>query len=89
MQKLNFSWEIFLFKVMQTTVPFIDLQSVAPKSGTWLSGVGLYHKGKLGYGGYIGLSVQTFDFSRHMIPDLTSDYITQALKYDFNTKRVK
>ena len=74
---------------MQTTVPFIDLQSVAPKSGTWLSGVGLYHKGKLGYGGYIGLSVQTFDFSRHMIPDLTSDYITQALKYDFNTKGVK
>ena len=68
---------------MQTTVPFIDAQDVAPETGTWLSGVGLYHKGKLGYGGYIGLSVETFDFSRHLLPDLTSSQMSQSLKYDF------
>ena len=67
---------------MQTTVPFIDVQHVAPKTGTWLSGIGLYHKGSLGYGGYIGLSVQTFDFSRHIIPDLASSYMSQSIKYD-------
>ena len=58
---------------MQRTVPFIDAQIVAPETSTWLSGVGLYHKGKLGYGGYVGLSIQTFDFSRHLMPDLTSE----------------
>ena len=68
---------------MQTTVPFIDAQDVAPETGTWLSGVGLYHKGKLGYGGYVGLSVETFDFSRHLLPDLTSSQMSQSLKYDF------
>ena len=68
---------------MQTTVPFIDAQNVAPEVGTWLSGVGLYHKGRSGYGGYVGLSVDTFDFSRHILPDLTSAQMRQSLRYDF------
>ena len=70
---------------MQTTVPFIDVQDVAPKAATWLSGVGTYHKGNMGYGGYIGLSVQSYDFSRHMIPDLTSEHMSkpQSVLYDF------
>ena len=69
---------------MQTTVPFIDVQDVAPKAATWLSGVGTYHKGNMGYGGYIGLSVQSYDFSRHMIPDLTSEHMSkqQSVVYD-------
>jgi len=58
--------------VQQTTVPFIDVQKVSPSTGTWLSGVGVYHKGALGYGGYIALSLDTFDFSRHLLPDDTS-----------------
>ena len=74
---------------MQTTVPFIDVQAVSPKTGTWLSGIGIYHKGKLGYGGYIGLSVQTFDFSHHMLPDLTSAYMSQSLKYDYEAESNK
>ena len=69
---------------MQTTIPFIDSQNVSPETGTWLSGVGIYHKGKLGYGGYIGIAVQTFDFSRHLIPDQNTLQMSQALKYDFN-----
>ena len=52
----------------QTTVPFIDSQPVAPGVSTWLSGVGLYHKGAVGYGGYVGIMVTTYDLSRHLVP---------------------
>jgi len=55
--------------VMQTTIPFIDVQQVAPSTGTWLSGVGVYHKGALGYGGYLGMSVDTFNFANHLLPE--------------------
>jgi len=54
--------------VSQTTIPFIDGQPVSPKPGTWLSGAGLYHKGHVGYGGFLGLSVASYDFSRHLSP---------------------
>jgi len=43
---------------MQTTIPFIDAQPVAPSTGTWLSGVGLYHKGSPGYGGFVGVMIK-------------------------------
>ena len=56
--------------VMQTTVPYIDAQPVSPKSGSWLAGVGFYHKGRIGYGGYVGVSIKTFDFSRHLLPSI-------------------
>ena len=58
----------FFFQVSQTTVPYIDAQPVAPQVGSWLSGVGLYHKGASGYGGYIGAMVSTYDLSRHLVP---------------------
>ena len=73
---------------MQTTIPYIDVQQVAPSSGTWLSGVGVYHKGWTGYGGYLGLSVDTYDFASHLLPDnvrsqKTMKLVKQDLKYDF------
>jgi len=54
--------------VSQTTIPFIDAQPVSPKPSTWLSGAGLYHKGQVGFGGFLGLKVSSYDFSRHLIP---------------------
>lgn len=61
--------------VSQTTVPYIDSQYVSPKVGSWLSGVGLYHKGAIGYGGYVGAMVTTYDLSRHLVPKkLNSNY---------------
>ena len=36
----------------QTTIPYIDAQNVSPVSGVWITGIGLYHKGYIGYGGY-------------------------------------
>jgi len=54
--------------VSQTTIPFIDSQPVSPRPSTWLAGAGLYHKGQVGYGGFLGLKVLSYDFSRHLIP---------------------
>jgi len=52
--------------ISQTTVPFLDAQDVTPQPPTWLTGIGLYHKGVSGYGGYLGLRVATLDVSNHM-----------------------
>lgn len=54
---------------MQTTIPFVDAQEVRPKPGIWLNAVGLYYKGQLGYGGFVGVMVQTYDYTRHLIPE--------------------
>lgn len=53
--------------VAQSTIPFLDSQPVAPSPATWLSGAGIYHKGRVGFGGFVGLSVETYDFSRHLL----------------------
>jgi len=66
--------------VSQTTIPFIDAQPVAPQPASWLGGAGLYHKGRVGYGGFVGLKVSTYDFSRHIIPTSKS---TPTLRYQF------
>jgi len=66
--------------VSQTTVPFIDAQPVAPVPATWLAGAGLYHKGRVGYGGFVGFKVSTYDFSRHLLPDGQE---RPVLRYDF------
>lgn len=47
--------------VAQTTVPFFDTQPVAPNPAVWLTGLGIYHKGASGYGGFLGLRVRTVD----------------------------
>jgi len=52
--------------VSQTTVPFLDAQDVSPQPPTWLTGVGLYHKGLAGYGGYLSFRLATLDVSDHM-----------------------
>lgn len=72
--------------VMQTTIPYLDAQKVAPKTGTWLSGLGLYHKGRIGYGGYVGLSIITYDFSKHLLPDMSSgsERSVDLLKFEFD-----
>ena len=64
----------------QTTVPYIDSQPVAPQGGSWLSGVGLYHKGASGFGGYIGAMVSTYDLSRHLVPKKLNDNDAYSLE---------
>lgn len=52
----------------QTTVPFIDIQYLAPDPPILLSGVGIFHKGQPNYGGFIALKVYTYDFSHVIAP---------------------
>lgn len=48
----------------QTTVPFIDTQPVTAKVP--LAGIGIIHKGRRGYGGFIAPSIVTYDFKNHI-----------------------
>jgi len=67
-QYINFGATSAYKDVSQTTVPYIDSQPVAPQVASWLSGVGLYHKGTPGYGGYVGVMIKTYDSGRHLVP---------------------
>jgi len=53
--------------VAQTTIPFIDAQPVTVQPATWIAGAGIYHKGRIGFGGFVGLSLETFDYTRHFV----------------------
>lgn len=55
----------------QTTVPFIDIQSVAPSPATPLVGVGIYHRGCQNSGGYVAPKVMTYDASQHLLETVT------------------
>lgn len=46
----------------QTTIPLIDIQEVASSSLVPLSGVGLYHKGAHGFGGFVAPKIFSFDY---------------------------
>lgn len=62
----------------QTTIPYIDAQKVAPNSGVWLTGIGLYHKGNVGYGGFVGFLVKTLDFTNHLLPSKNAKLVMQG-----------
>ena len=53
----------------QTTVPFMDIQPVRPNPAVWLHGVGIYHKGQPGYGGFIAPRVFTNDASEFLVEE--------------------
>ncbi|XP_011496806.1 PREDICTED: uncharacterized protein LOC105361355 isoform X2 [Ceratosolen solmsi marchali] len=50
----------------QNTVPFIDIQPVIPNPPMPLSGAGIFHKGREGYGGFLALKAITYNFEPHM-----------------------
>ncbi|XP_017056016.1 uncharacterized protein LOC108097935 isoform X1 [Drosophila ficusphila] len=50
----------------QSTVPFIDIQDVISNPPVPLSGIGIYYKGRQGYGGFLGPKVITYDFTPHV-----------------------
>lgn len=60
---LTFTHSSIDHDVAQTTLPFIDMQTVAPYPGIPLSGLGIYFKGIKGFGGFIGASIFTYDLS--------------------------
>lgn len=50
----------------QSTVPFIDIQEVVSSPPVPLAGIGLYFKGRPGYGGFVGPKIITYDFTPHV-----------------------
>ena len=52
--------------VSQTTVPFIDSTAVVTQPPSWLTGIGIYHKGQPGYGGYVAFRIATLNVSEHL-----------------------
>lgn len=50
----------------QTTIPFIDNQLVRPMHMTLLSGVGIYYKGRPGFGGFIAPKLIVYDLSSYL-----------------------
>ncbi|XP_022176915.1 uncharacterized protein LOC111038214 isoform X1 [Myzus persicae] len=56
--------------VAQTTLPFIDMQTVAPFPGVPFSGIGIYYKGTKGFGGFIGANIFTYNLSNNISPSL-------------------
>ncbi|XP_041979505.1 uncharacterized protein LOC121733355 isoform X2 [Aricia agestis] len=54
----------------QSTVPFLDIQPVQPARGAGLlTGAGVYHRGALHSGGFLGLKVISYDMTRHIRAD--------------------
>uniref|UniRef100_A0A8D8W039 Uncharacterized protein n=1 Tax=Cacopsylla melanoneura TaxID=428564 RepID=A0A8D8W039_9HEMI len=53
--------------VAQTTLPFIDIQPVSTTPLSPLSGVGVYHKGTPGYGGFVAPRLFTFDPTQYVV----------------------
>ncbi|XP_017113092.1 uncharacterized protein LOC108136442 isoform X1 [Drosophila elegans] len=50
----------------QSTVPFIDIQDVISNPPVPLSGIGIYYKGRNGYGGFLGPKLITYDYTPHV-----------------------
>lgn len=50
----------------QTTVPYVDIQSVEPDHPAPLAGIGIYYKGNDGYGGFIAPYLITYDYFDHI-----------------------
>ncbi|KRK06713.1 uncharacterized protein LOC6525374 isoform X2 [Drosophila yakuba] len=50
----------------QSTVPFIDIQDVVSNPPVPLAGIGIYYKGRNGYGGFLGPKIITYDFMPHV-----------------------
>ncbi|XP_022223780.2 uncharacterized protein LOC111075028 isoform X2 [Drosophila obscura] len=50
----------------QSTVPFMDVQDVISNPPVPLSGIGIYYKGRNGYGGFLGPKIITYDFTPHV-----------------------
>ncbi|XP_041675251.1 uncharacterized protein LOC108111250 [Drosophila eugracilis] len=50
----------------QSTVPFIDIQDVVSDPPVPLSGIGIYYKGRDGYGGFLAPKLFTYDYTPYV-----------------------
>lgn len=64
MEFISSSWDK---DAAQNTVPFIDIQEVVPNPAVPLSGLGIYHKGRKGYGGYFAPKLVTYNLLNNFV----------------------
>ncbi|XP_011883380.1 PREDICTED: uncharacterized protein LOC105570638 isoform X1 [Vollenhovia emeryi] len=69
-QYLNFAPSDRRKDAGQSTIPFLDLQPITPNPPVPLAGVGIFHKGRKGSGGFVALKLTTYDFAPHLQVDL-------------------
>ncbi|XP_012541396.2 uncharacterized protein LOC105839550 isoform X1 [Monomorium pharaonis] len=69
-QYLNFAPSDRQKDAAQSTIPFLDVQPVVPNPPVPLSGAGIFHRGRRGSGGFVGLKVTTYNFAPHLQVDL-------------------
>uniref|UniRef100_T1GH18 Uncharacterized protein n=1 Tax=Megaselia scalaris TaxID=36166 RepID=T1GH18_MEGSC len=65
-QYIKFTYTDMDKDAAQTTVPFIDIQEVVSRPPVPLSGLGIYHKGRNGFGGFLAPKLITYDFTSHI-----------------------
>ncbi|XP_017050011.2 uncharacterized protein LOC108094100 [Drosophila ficusphila] len=65
-QFIEFTNSDFYQDAAQSTVPFIDIQEVISEPPVPLSGIGLYFKGRHGYGGFLAPKLITYDFTPYV-----------------------
>lgn len=64
--------------VSQNTVPFIETVPVSAQPPTWLTGIGVYHKGQPGYGGFVAFRIATLNYTDYMaVPSKNFTYIPE------------
>jgi len=51
----------------QNTLPFVDVQEVVPHPAVPLAGLGIYYKGRPGYGGFFAPKVVTLDLTKRLL----------------------
>ncbi|XP_029052070.1 uncharacterized protein LOC114880335 isoform X2 [Osmia bicornis bicornis] len=69
-QYVNFAPSDRASDAAQNTIPFLDVQPIEPNPPVPLMGAGIFHKGRPGSGGYVGMKVITYDFTKHLQADL-------------------
>ncbi|KAH8358184.1 hypothetical protein KR084_007002 [Drosophila pseudotakahashii] len=70
-QYLEFVSSSQLKDAAQSTLPFVDVQEVVPHPPVPLAGLGIYYKGRPGYGGFFAPKVLTYDLSKRLLDPRT------------------
>ncbi|KAJ8687401.1 hypothetical protein QAD02_023195 [Eretmocerus hayati] len=68
----------------QNTVPFIDTQPVEPRPPMPISGAGIFHKGRDGYGGFLALKLITYNIEPQLKSDLPQAPPVIGMSNDIN-----
>ncbi|XP_016838123.2 uncharacterized protein LOC100118844 isoform X2 [Nasonia vitripennis] len=75
-QYVKFRTTSLLTDVGQSTIPFIDSQSVTTNPASPMSGAGIYHRRSSGDGGFLALKLFTFNVE----PELRADIVETQLE---------